>query len=366
MRHVSARRRAAAAELLRVTVAMAHLQARKAKIVARIAAIDAEEHRANTTGHTQATLEHRRDAAVSAMRNLDVRIKAEQRALSSAEAAWGGGKVKKKGVTADLLKAESIPKPGQRYRHGWIPIDADMHDTVGLGSARAQKWPNHTFHASHRVEGTHGAPVTMHIANWSNGNESEPPEIGVETNPHDDITPSAANLDAKGARQAADHLRDLATIAESGEKPTVTKPTKHSRTAARIQDVIDNKPWMGITRGSKLDIDGNDLPLTYGDLLDLLAPHIPAQTVDEKRLRRVVKEKRGIDFDPSDLHMHLDTTGDQPIIHITARERNEDPWDPTSEDDFEQRHMSHLTPAAARELAAKLDEYAKALPKEAR
>lgn len=255
-----------------------------------------------------------------------------------------------------MVKAEGgrIPKPGQKYWHGWVPVDAGAVDTLGYAGGRPRQ-SGITYHASHRIE-TGNIPVDLHISNI----DDEAPEVGVETSRSDEHLPSAARLDAKGAHQAADHLRDLATIAESGEKPTITKPTKHSRTADLIQNYVERNR---IELGDKVDIDGNDLPISYKDLLELLAPHISAPSVDEKRLRRVVKEKRDADMDPTDLHMHLDTTGDQPIIHVTARERGQEPWDPTSRDEAEQRWMSHLTPAAARALAEKLDQYANALPK---
>jgi hypothetical protein len=267
-----------------------------------------------------------------------------------------GSQGQKKSVVADLVKAEDrIPKPGQRYYHGWIPVDAGVHDMLGYAEGRARH-SGITYHASHRIE-TGNTPVDLHIFNY----DDEAPEIGVKTTRGGDLsTPSTANLDAKGARQAADHLRDLATIAESGEKPTVTKPTKHSRAAELIQNYAERNR---IGLGDKMDIDGEELPITYKDLLALLAPHIPAPSVDEKRLRRVVREKRDLDMDPTDLHMYLDTTGDQPIIHVTAHERGDKPWDPMSQDENEQRWVSHLTPAQARELAEKLDQYANALPK---
>lgn len=355
LRGVSAKRRLAAAEILRSSVRMAHLKARQEKLAARVAAIDAEAGRANTTGRTQATLARRRATAAAALKTADARVAAEQRNLSRAVGAWNKGKAKKKSVIPDLVKAEGerVPKPGQKYWHGWVPVDAGVHDALGYAGGRA----NHTgitYHASHRIE-TGSTPVDLHIFNY----DDEAPEIGVETH-QGSSTPSTANLDAKGARQAADHLRDLATIAESGEKPAITKPTKHSRTADLIQNYVERNR---IELGDKLDIDGNDLPITYKDLLALLAPHISAPSVDEKRLRRVVKENRDLDMDPTDLHMHLDTTGDQPVIHVSAHERGDKPWDPTSQDENEQRWMSHLTPAAARALAEKLDQYANALPK---
>jgi len=356
MRHMSPAKRAAAAAILRIAVTMAHLKARQAKLAARVAALDAEAGKANATAHTQATMARRRVGAVAALKAVESRISAEQTALSAATAAWGKGhKVKKKNAAATLIKAEGdrIPKPGQKYWHGWIPVDAGVHDALGYTSGRA----NHsgiTYHASHRIE-TGNTPVDLHIFNY----DDDAPEIGVETT-SGSTTPSTANLDAKGARQAADHLRDLATIAESGEKPTITKPTKHSRAAELIQNYAERNR---IELGDKMDIDGEELPITYKDLLALLAPHIPASSVDEKRLRRVVKEKRDLDMDPTDLHMHLDTTGDQPIIRVTAHERGDKPWDPMSQDEREQGWMSSLTPAQARELAEKLDQYANALPK---
>jgi hypothetical protein len=95
LRHMSAKRQAAAAAILRIAVTMAHLKARQAKLAARVAAIDAEDHRANATGHTHATLARRRATAVAALGALNERISAEQKALSAAVGAWGH-KVKKK------------------------------------------------------------------------------------------------------------------------------------------------------------------------------------------------------------------------------------------------------------------------------
>lgn len=360
MRHMSPAKRAAAAAILRISVTMAHLKARQAKLAARVAAIDAEAGKANATAHTQATMARRRIGAAAALKAIDSRIAAEQSALSAAAAAWGKGhKVKKKSVAADLTKAEGdrVPKPGQKYWHGWIPVDAGLHDMLGYAGGR-ERHSGITYHASHRIE-TGNTPVDLHIGSYGD----DAPEIGVETTATTGrlSPPSTASLDAQGARQAADHLRDLATIAESGEKPTTTKPTKHSRTADLIQNYVERNR---IELGDKVDIDGEDLPITYKDLLALLAPHIPAPSVDEKRLRRVVKEKRDLDMDPTDLHMHLDTTGAQPIIRVTAHERGDKPWDPMSQDEREQGWMmSSLTPAQARELAEKLDQYASALPK---
>lgn len=96
MRGVSAKRRIAAAEILRSSVRMAHLKARQEKLAARVAAIDAEASRANTTGRTQATLARRRESAVAALKTADARVAAEQRNLTRAIGAWNKGKKAKK------------------------------------------------------------------------------------------------------------------------------------------------------------------------------------------------------------------------------------------------------------------------------
>lgn len=272
-----------------------------------------------------------------------------------------------------MVKAEGerIPRPGQKYWHGWVPVDAGAVDTLGLASKRPpDKTGGVIYHASHRVEGVGNTPVGIHIS--SANNDEDPPEIGVETlNPESEHAhlytderggPVGAVLDAKGARQTADHLRDLATIAESGQKIDQPKPTKHSRAIEAITHMAQGESEdFKLSDKIPLGYNDNELPITYKDLLELLAPHVAAPTMDQKKLRRVVKRPHSHDeggYDSGDTHMHLDTTGAQPIIHVTGRERGQGPWDPATDVD-----TAHLTPAAARALAEKLDQYANALPK---
>jgi hypothetical protein len=321
---LSREKQAAAHELITMTSTLARLQERRTRLAERLARVQSEMDKPNVTNTTLAMLSGRRNNIQRSLTGLDVQARAARKGLARAAAAWGGKG--KKSTTADLVKA----KPGQRYRHGWIPITPGMED-LGIHTDRPHHEKEHVI-AAHQVTAHRGHPVDIKISKWEDSPAEEHPAVSIDTHPpmvthhyasledapwlgEDAGKPfelgySGAMVDHKGAQHAADHLHDLIAVK---------------------------------------------------DLRDLLAPHLPAD-LDAKRLTRRVNHPRDESYlDSGDLHMRLDTSGDQPLIQIASRERESTPWDPDGQDAWQ---TSHLTMDQAEELANRLDQYADALPKE--
>lgn len=374
---LSREKQAAAHALITMTNAVARLQERRAALQERLARVQAEMDKPNVTNATLAMLSSRRSNIQRSLTGVDAQARAARKGLSRATAVWGGKS--RKSATADLVKAGA--KPGQRYRHGWIPITPGMED-LGIHTDRPHHEKEHVI-AAHRVTAHHGHPVDIKISKWEDSPAEEEPAVSIDTHPpmvthhyasledapwigEDAGKPfelgySGAMVDHKGAQRAADHLHDLIAIGRSGYKAapvTGKKKTKHQRAAEKLELLIEQD---NLDLGDKVNLGDSELPITVKDLRELLAPHLPAD-LDAKRLTRRVNHPRDESYmDSGDLHMRLDTSGDQPLIQIAGRERESTPWDPNGEDAWQ---TSHLTMDQAEELANRLDQYADALPKE--
>lgn len=368
-------------DLLAATAELASITRRRATLEAQIAHLqDQSTHHGDLAAGARRTLGHRMAAARAALAALDKREATATSDLADARRRWG----KKAAAVPEVTKG--VRGPGQRYTHGWKPI---VVDTLGLRDRPlSREHDGMTYHASHEIGGRGQNPTRITITDWDDLDEA--PRVEIATNriwndptnppdrpfggyhhphgPDDDPTEfyvpnhTAAALTPAEVRNVADHLRDLVTIGRSGHKTSgpPPKPTKHSRTAGTIQALIDRG---NIDPADRVYTADEELPITYADLLDLLAPHLPAPTPDAKRLRRTVKYGDK-DEDNADVHMLLDTSGAEPVIHLGARERETFPWDPTGEGenaDYDRNQSSVLSLDAAAELAGMLDHYADAV-----
>lgn len=366
-------------DLLAATAELARIARRRTVLQAHLKHLQEQLSQDGLGGRTRQTLTRRQQAAQQRLTELGARERTAQADLADARRRWGKGTKKgtKKGATPDLTKAGVVDARGRLHvqagsREGGRFAKMDLGDVLGLKDQ--QHSAEMRFHASHRIGGRNQNPVIATIDEWDHQDDYP---IGISVGTSHKYKPGStdysghatADLDPAGARHAADHLRDLVAIGRSGHKAgPKPKPTDHSRTAEKIRHMAENGN-IDLTDNVRVGDDDDQLAISYKDLLDLLAPHVPAPTVDEKRMRRTVKRVEHPEgTDAGDLHMLLDTAGEQPVIHFTSRERGTGPWDPHAEpypgdpDDpalWTAQETSQLGLDDAEELADVLDRYAR-------
>lgn len=359
-------------DLLAATRELASIARRRETLNARISHIRQQLASASISPRAQSMLQARSQRTQQALSNLAREEEKAHAALSDAQKRWS-----RKSAVPDLIKAGVTDARGRLHLPGGSR-EGGRYARTAVGDMLGLKDKEHSqeirFHASHRIGGRNTNPVIATVNEWPwEGGEDDGPLVGVSTSHkyrpgegssgHEEATFTPA-----GARQAADHLRDLVTIGRSGHKAAPKpKPTKHSRTADKLRHLIENED---IDPSEKVGVgDGDELAITYKDLLDLLAPHVPPPSPDDKRLRRKANRfEHPEGTDAADLHMLLDTSGTEPVIHLTARERGGGPWDPFAEpanpDDkydpvlWSREETSQLGMDEAEELADILDRYA--------
>lgn len=159
----------------------------------------------------------------------------------------------------------------------------------------------------------------------------------------------APDLNPTEAETVAQHLDDLAAMAESGYRPP--KPTRYGRAAQRLQHLVDVDTDLAKV---KVTIGDDELPLTVRDLLTLLRKQ--DQGVDPAARRHVTaRASETAGGDGGAVWMRLVDVRGTARIAVTAVEGTDDP-----DDDYWKPHTAQHTPAQARELADKLRTFARA------
>lgn len=226
-----------------------------------------------------------------------------------------------------------------------------------------------TCHATDQVASTGLVPTTLALMDYSGTEEGGDQYVVVatpRTGRRNPLTwkeePGPGDPDGGGdlyaapqlapaeAEAAAKHLDELAQLAESGYQPP--KPTRYSRAAKHLQHLVD-VDHAGL--GQKLAVgDEDEFPLTVKELLALLQEKDPAGSAAPTRRKVTANAIAKDGGDTGTVWMDLETgpDGSQRVV-VTAVEGTETP-------DGNREYASPLTPAAARELAAKLRAFARA------
>lgn len=161
------------------------------------------------------------------------------------------------------------------------------------------------------------------------------------------------NLSADEAEQAATDLEELAEQAEAGYTPP--KPSKYARSAQRVRQLLatddDFRPGNRVSIG----YDDDTLPITYKDLLELLAQADPDAGGGP---RRTVRAKASRDSGGEDGLLIMDLTASRDGTQVTVLAMDGTSSDP--DDAFWDRYRATHTPGQARELASKLRSFARA------
>lgn len=187
------------------------------------------------------------------------------------------------------------------------------------------------------------------------------PVTGKET-PHDPDESqhiyAAPQLGAGEAETLAQHVEDLANLAESGYQPPT--PTKHTRARQQLQHLVDEGH---ARRRDHISVgEDEDFPLTTGELLKLLEEADP--TMSATQTRRKVRAKAASDAGGEDGTVWVDLETDAagvPRVVVTAVEGADTP-----DSEYNRRYAAQHSPASARELAGKLRAFAGAARKRKR
>lgn len=205
------------------------------------------------------------------------------------------------------------------------------------------------------VKGDGDVDVNLGLVKWGDNGET-----GIEiATPRTEWDPSALVvnplLDPDGARQVAKDLRELADLVDQGVKG---KPSSRlTRTHEKLQRQLANGDV------AESDEVTEDLPLTFGELMELLAAAAPKASGPSTR--RVVEglshaDDSAFEGDDANVWMELDNSGTGILF---ATKEGDSPWSPI-EDDFDDQATAGLSPGSARALADKLVAFADAADKE--
>ncbi|MEV4773120.1 hypothetical protein [Micromonospora humida] len=226
-----------------------------------------------------------------------------------------------------------------------------------------------TCHGTDQVASAAGPATTLALMDYGDGNDqwNGGRYIAVATTPGqwnpvtsteypagDEYAPpgsySPPHLAPAEAETAARHLDELADLAESGHRPP--KPTKWRRAAQRLEHLIDADADLA---REQVVIGEEELPVTLRDLLALL--HDKQPTTGPVTRRHVATAAVGqAGGDTGTLWLDVVDHGDTTRVSVAGVEGDEDP-----DSDYWQPYAAHHTPAQARELAAKLRVFARAL-----
>lgn len=155
------------------------------------------------------------------------------------------------------------------------------------------------------------------------------------------------------AEQAATDLEELAEQAEAGYTPP--KPSKYARSAQRVRQLLatddDFRPGDRVSIG----YDDDTLPITYKDLLQLLAQADPHAGGGPRRTVRALASR---DSGGEDGLLIMDLTASRDGTEVTVLAMEGTTSDP--DDAFWDKYRATHTPGQARELAGKLRSFARA------
>lgn len=232
---------------------------------------------------------------------------------------------------------------------------ADVPDVLGVAGENA-------IVGSDQVKGTGDVPTNLVLIDdpgeeqtsshsWRGGQFVE---VRTPVNKPGDIM-SYPILSPDEAEQAAAGLEDLAERAERGEKPP--RPSKWAKAAQQLRHVMDSGRG-DIKPGDRVALwDDETLPVTYKDLMGLLAQADPQAGDGTTPHRHTTYARASVAANGETGAVWTELLPDGRIA-VTGIEG--DGPSATPDDEFWKPYTAHHTPAGARELAGKLRRFARA------